>query len=119
MILDPTLSPEAAARRLWDVAVVGAGPAGSLAARELARRGAAVLLIDRARFPRYKVCGGCLNPRAIRQLEKAGLGNLTRSATARRATRPAHSPNGGRPLWMKYQGLALPGHWLVPRNNAV
>jgi menaquinone-9 beta-reductase len=74
--LDATLSPEAAARRLWDVAVIGAGPAGSLAARELARRGASVLLVDRAKFPRYKVCGGCLNPRAIRQLQKAGLGKL-------------------------------------------
>jgi flavin-dependent dehydrogenase len=80
--IEPTLSPEAAGRRLWDVAVIGAGPAGSLAARELARRGAAVLLIDRNKFPRYKVCGGCLNPRAIHQLEKAGLSNLTRDLGA-------------------------------------
>jgi flavin-dependent dehydrogenase len=61
--LDPTLAPESAAGRLWDVVVVGAGPAGAMAARELARRGAGVLLVDRAQFPRYKVCGGCLNPR--------------------------------------------------------
>ncbi|MBO0697515.1 MAG: FAD-dependent oxidoreductase [Zavarzinella sp.] len=76
MSVAPTLVPEAAARRLWDVAVVGAGPAGAMAARELARRGAGVLLIDKARFPRYKVCGGCLNPRAVRVLGKAGLGDL-------------------------------------------
>jgi len=74
--LGPTLTPEAAGRRLWDAAVVGAGPAGAMAARELARRGAAVLLIDKARFPRYKVCGGCLNPRAVRVLQRAGLGDL-------------------------------------------
>ncbi|HAM26156.1 MAG TPA: hypothetical protein DCP11_05450, partial [Microbacteriaceae bacterium] len=39
---------------LWDVVVVGAGPAGSTAARVAAEGGASVLLIDRARFPRYK-----------------------------------------------------------------
>jgi geranylgeranyl reductase family protein len=46
--------------RLWDVVVIGAGPAGSSAARAAAERGASVLLVDRARFPRYKTCGGGL-----------------------------------------------------------
>lgn len=41
-----------------EVVVVGAGPAGSTAAREIARRGHEVLLLDRARFPRDKPCGG-------------------------------------------------------------
>jgi len=41
-----------------DVIVVGAGPAGSTAAREIARRGHRVLLLDRADFPRDKPCGG-------------------------------------------------------------
>ena len=41
-----------------DVVVVGAGPAGSTAAREIVQRGARVLLLDRARFPRDKPCGG-------------------------------------------------------------
>jgi flavin-dependent dehydrogenase len=75
--IGPTLAPEQAARRLWDCGVVGAGPAGAMAARELARRGVSVLLIDRSSFPRYKVCGGCLNPRSLRLLDKAGLGRLT------------------------------------------
>jgi flavin-dependent dehydrogenase len=35
-----------------------------------------VLLVDRTQFPRYKVCGGCLNPRSLKLLQKAGLGNL-------------------------------------------
>jgi len=74
--VDRTLEPESAAGRVWDVVVVGAGPAGAMAARELARRGAAVLLVDRAQFPRYKVCGGCLNPRSLRYLRQAGLGDL-------------------------------------------
>jgi menaquinone-9 beta-reductase len=72
----PTILPDAATHKLWDAVVVGAGPAGAMAARESARNGTSVLLVDRARFPRYKVCGGCLNPRALRLLRKAGLGGL-------------------------------------------
>ncbi len=52
----------------FDVIVVGAGPAGSTAAYRLARSGAKVLLLDRARFPRDKPCGGGLTHRAVRQL---------------------------------------------------
>ena len=44
-----------------DVAIIGAGPAGSAAAIELARAGRSVLLIDGKTFPRTKVCGGCLS----------------------------------------------------------
>ena len=42
----------------YDCVIVGAGPSGSTAARELAARGGRVLLLDRARFPRDKPCGG-------------------------------------------------------------
>jgi geranylgeranyl reductase family protein len=52
----------------YDVAVVGAGPAGSTAAYGLARAHARVLLVDKARFPRDKPCGGGLTMRAVRQL---------------------------------------------------
>jgi flavin-dependent dehydrogenase len=58
------------------VVVVGAGPGGALAAYELARGGASVLLLDRAAFPRWKVCGACLSPGALRVLDDAGLGGL-------------------------------------------
>src|SRR5579864_7276815 len=52
----------------YDVAVVGAGPAGSTAAYRLARAGARVLLADKARFPRDKPCGGGVTARAARLL---------------------------------------------------
>ena len=51
----------------FDVAVIGAGPAGSASAIHLARGGARVLLVDKARFPRDKPCGGGLTLRAVRQ----------------------------------------------------
>jgi len=60
----------------WDVVVVGAGPSGALAAHALARRGTSVLLLDRCAFPRWKVCGACLSPGALRALEAAGLGGM-------------------------------------------
>ena len=52
----------------FDVLVVGAGPAGSATALHLARAGARVLLVDKARFPRDKPCGGGLTGRALRHL---------------------------------------------------
>ena len=52
----------------YDVAIVGAGPAGSTAAYRLASARARVLLIEKARFPRDKPCGGGLTMRAVRQL---------------------------------------------------
>jgi flavin-dependent dehydrogenase len=55
-----------------DVIVVGAGPAGSATAGFLAARGWHVLLLDKARFPRDKICGEALSPGALPVLERLG-----------------------------------------------
>ena len=60
----------------YDVVVIGAGPAGSVAAYVAATRGQEVLLLDRAKFPRFKVCGCCLNARALKGLDDLGLEGL-------------------------------------------
>jgi geranylgeranyl reductase family protein len=52
----------------FDAIIVGAGPAGSTTAYRLARAGARVLLLDKARFPRDKPCGGGVTVRALREL---------------------------------------------------
>ena len=64
----------------WDAIVIGAGPAGSVAAREIALRGRRVLLVDKTHFPRQKVCGCCLNRAAIRTLERLGLDHVLEDA---------------------------------------
>lgn len=62
-----------AANRVWDAVVIGAGPAGALAAHQLATRGANVLLVDQKQFPRWKVCGACINGNALSILKQAEL----------------------------------------------
>jgi len=56
-----------------DVIVVGAGPGGSAAAYHLARAGQDVLVLEKSSFPREKVCGDGLTPRAVKQLTGMGI----------------------------------------------
>ena len=67
---------------IWDAIVVGAGPAGSATTRHLARGGARVLLLDRARFPRDKPCSEYLSPESTRVLERLGPEVLAAVAAA-------------------------------------
>ena len=62
-----------AASRDADVIVVGAGPAGSATAHHLALAGHDVLLLEKTSFPREKVCGDGLTPRAVRSLVSMGI----------------------------------------------
>ena len=56
-----------------DVIVVGAGPAGASTAFHLAQAGVDVLLLEKASFPRDKICGDGLTPRAVKQLIGMGI----------------------------------------------
>ena len=56
-----------------DVLVVGAGPGGSAAAYHLARHGVDVTVIDKAAFPREKVCGDGLTPRSVKAIQDMGV----------------------------------------------
>lgn len=89
---------------VWEVIVVGAGPAGAWAARRLAQQGARVLLLDRARFPREKPCGGGLSPKAYRQFDRPP-DHLVRARVSEvllegRWTRPFVLGDHRHPIWM-------------------
>jgi len=99
-----------AGKQYWDAVVVGAGVAGATIARHLAGRGHSVLLAERKTFPRYKVCGCCLNRRSLRYLNEAGLGAALSNCGA-----PAIH---GVSLYAgkRKANLALPGGMAVSRN---
>ena len=74
----------------FDVVVAGGGPGGATAAFHLASRGKKVLVLDKARFPREKVCGDGLTPRAVKALHLMGI-----------------DTNG--PEWARSEGLRIVG----------
>jgi geranylgeranyl reductase family protein len=63
---------------MFDVAIVGGGPAGSSCAAFCARAGLRTLLLEREKFPREKVCGDCINPSCWPVLQRLGVEHRVR-----------------------------------------
>ncbi len=84
------MSVQSDAGRDADVIVIGAGPAGATAAFHLAQSGVDTLVLEKTQFPREKVCGDGLTPRAVKQLLAMGV--------------PTDSDG-----WLKHQGLRIIG----------
>ncbi len=101
--------PGGAADHVWDVVVVGAGPAGSTAARALARSGHSTLLLDRHSFPREKVCGDGLIPDALNALRRGGLYRRVVAEGQRARTLSAFSPRNIR--------VDVPGEFVTLRRE--
>jgi menaquinone-9 beta-reductase len=81
-----------------DAVIVGAGPAGSAAATFLAQAGRDVVVLEKSSFPRDKVCGDALTPRAVKALQLLGL----------------HDEADGRPPgWDRQEGLRMYGGGVV------
>jgi geranylgeranyl reductase family protein len=100
------------------VIVIGAGPAGSATAWHLARAGISTLLLDKSDFPRDKVCGDCLSPRAQYYLARMGLLDLV-AADAHQAPRIRFQAPGGARAMTDITGAGqMPDRTLViPRRR--
>lgn len=97
----------------FDVAVVGAGPAGSVTALVLARAGARVALIERAAFPRDKACGDLVGPRGVQVLDELGI---EVPGAPRLGDMAVIGPSGSRVILPAAPGRTYPGYALaVPR----
>lgn len=96
--------------QVWDLIVIGAGPAGGMTAYLAAKAGLRTLLIERSSFPRYKVCGGCLNAAGIELLDQVGLGDIPRKCGT-----PIHQFCLG--LNHRRLQLSLPSGVAIPRSN--
>jgi len=68
---------------VWDVVVVGGGPAGATAARAAVRAGARVLLLERDTLPVRRICGEYVCPGAVAELRALGFGPALRAARTR------------------------------------
>jgi len=95
-----------------DAIVVGAGPGGSAAAYHMARHGLRVLLLEKSEFPREKVCGDGLTPRAVRQLVRMGVDTSAKAGWMH--NRGLRVIGGGVRLELDWPELAsYPNHGLV------
>ena len=102
--------------RTADVIVVGAGPAGSTTAYHLARSGLDVLLLEKTAFPREKVCGDGLTPRATKQLVAMGIDISEEAGWLR--NKGLRIIGGGRRLQLDWPELATyPDYGLVRRRD--
>ena len=103
----------------WDVVVVGAGPAGATTALLLARAGASVLLLDRARFPRDKACSEYLSPATTEILVRLGGGIVDAvegSAHAKLYGMKVVAP-GGAAMCGRFRGGPRPYSFALPRTT--
>ncbi|MBL8816737.1 MAG: NAD(P)/FAD-dependent oxidoreductase [Planctomyces sp.] len=95
----------------WDVVIVGAGPAGGYSGLLCARSGLRTLLVEKQKFPRHKICGCCLNSRAVGFLKDAGIWSGILTAGARRLD--------GITISVRHQKLVVPlrESWSISRGT--
>ena len=96
----------------YDVAIAGAGPAGTSAAIHLALRGARVLLVEQKRFPRAKLCGEFISPECLRHFEQLGVADQIISAGGVSLTHTVFYSSKG-------NSVSVPSEWFGGNSSAL
>ncbi|MEP6637251.1 MAG: NAD(P)/FAD-dependent oxidoreductase [Acidobacteriota bacterium] len=96
----------------YDVAIAGAGPAGTSAAIHLAQHGARVLLVEQKRFPRAKLCGEFISPECLSHFERLGVASQMSSAGGARLNETVFYSCGG-------HSISVPSEWFGHRRSAL
>jgi flavin-dependent dehydrogenase len=96
----------------YDVAIAGAGPAGTSAAIHLATRGARVLLVEQKQFPRPKLCGEFISPECLGHFERLGVADQMISAGAATLTQTVFYSRKGR-------SVNVPSEWFGAGGRAL
>jgi len=96
----------------YDVAIAGAGPAGTSAAIHLATQGARVLLVEQKRFPRAKLCGEFISPECLRHFEHLGVADRMISAGGATLTQTVFYSRNGR-------SVNVPSEWFGANARAL
>lgn len=101
-----------ASSETYDVAIAGAGPAGTSAAIHLARQGMLVLLVEQKRFPRAKLCGEFISPECAAHFEQLGVSQQIFSAGGASLTETSfYSRRGGK--------VTVPSKWFGNASAAI
>ena len=95
---------ESSIKKSFDVAIVGAGPAGSSAAIRLANAGLSVLLVEQKKFPREKLCGEFISPECLTHFTELGVMSEITSAGGTELTETIFFTRNGK-------GVAVPSEW--------
>ncbi len=96
----------------YDVAIAGAGPAGTSAAIHLATQGARVLLVEQKRFPRAKLCGEFISPECLRHFERLRVAEQMISAGGAMLTQTVFYSRRGR-------SVNVPSEWFGANERAL
>ena len=97
---------------IYDVAIAGAGPAGTSAAIQLALGGARVLLIEEKKFPRHKLCGEFISPECLPHFKRLGVMDQMSAAGGASVSETVFYSRRG-------NSVAVPSEWFVTGSQAL
>src|SRR5688500_7479385 len=96
----------------YDVAIAGAGPAGSSLAIRLAWQGLKVLIVEQKRFPRAKLCGEFISPECLTYFDELGIAEKMKLAAGTPVERTVFYSRRGR-------ALEVPSRWFNSNSHAL